>query len=144
MMSENKEKRVAIYIRVAHADQLSMDNQETELRQYAKEQGYTDPLIYKDNGHSGLSFHRPDFMKMEQAIQDGIISKVITKDLSRIGRNTVQVMNWLDGLKRKGVALDTKIPPHPAEMETMSVIYKEAQTRATALTKKGKHRQRER
>lgn len=144
MTNDNKEKRVALYIRVANDDQLIIDNQEAELQQYAAQQGYTDPLIYRDNGYNGLSFHRPAFMKMEQAIQDGIIGRVITKDLSRIGRNTVEVMNWLDNLKKKGVAFDSKKQLCPTELETMSSFYNKAQTRATAIMKKGKHRQRER
>ena len=53
-------------------------------------------------------------------------------------------MNWLDGLKQKGVVLDTKRPPRPAEMESMNAIYKEAQNRAAALMKQSKRRQRER
>lgn len=144
MMNDNKEKRVALYIRVANADQLTVDNQEAELRQYAAQQGYTEPLVYRDNGYNGLNFHRPAFMKMEQAIQDGIIGRVITKDLSRIGRNTVEVINWLDNLKKKDVAFDSKKQLCPAELETMSAVYNKSQTRATALMKKGKHRQRER
>jgi len=144
MMSENKEKRVAIYIRVANADQMIMDNQEAELRQYAEEQGYTAPLVYKDNGHSGLSFHRPAFMKMQKDIQNGTIGKIIAKDLSRIGRNTTQVMNWLDELKQKGVALDTKQTLSPKEMKVMSTMYKDAQSRAGMLMKKTSNKEHER
>lgn len=143
-MSDNKEKRVAIYIRIANIDQLIINNQEKELRQYAEQQGYINPLIYIDNGYSGLNFHRPAFMKMEQAIQDGTIGRVITKDLLRIGRNTVQVMEWLDSLKQKGVAFDAIKPLYPAEMETISTIYKEAQTKKAARREKGNHRHFER
>lgn len=144
MMNENKEKRVAIYIRTANADQLSIKKQEAELRHYAAEQDCTEPLIYADNGHSGLSFHRPAFMRLEQDIQNGTIGKVIAVDLSRIGRNALQVMNWIDSLKEKGVELDVRKPPSAEYMETMNDMFKDAQKRASALMKKGKQRPRER
>lgn len=56
---EQKQYRVAIYCRVASADQLSMDAQKDYLRGYAAEIGFNCPNFYMDNGFSGLNYHVP-------------------------------------------------------------------------------------
>jgi DNA invertase Pin-like site-specific DNA recombinase len=103
----NRERRVAIYMRTATADQFSIDRQEAELRQYAKDQGYTDVLTYADNGQSGLSFDRPAFRQLQDDIESGKIGKVIVRDLTRISRNFIQTHEFMSVLETSGVELDS-------------------------------------
>ena len=106
-MSDNKERRVAIYMRVANANQLAIEKQEADLRQYAEKQGYTDLLTYADNGHSGLSFDRTAFRQLRADIESGKVGKVIAADMSRITRDWKQAHGFLNILKLNHVELDT-------------------------------------
>ncbi len=59
------------------------------LRQYAAEHGLTVVDEYIDDGWSGTNFERPSFQRMIDDIEDGKINCVVTKDLSRLGRNYI-------------------------------------------------------
>ena len=59
------------------------------LRQYAAEHGLTIVDEYIDDGWSGTNFERPSFQRMIDDIEDGKINCVVTKDLSRLGRNYI-------------------------------------------------------
>ena len=104
-MSDRKYK-VALYCRVASADQLSLDTQCNRLSSYAIGQGFeSDTLqVYADNGFSGLNFDRPAFSQMEQDIKAGIIGAVIVRDISRIGRNSFDVLGWVKQLRDQHIA----------------------------------------
>ena len=104
-MSGRKYK-VALYCRVASADQLSLDTQCNRLSSYAIGQGFeSDTLqVYADNGFSGLNFDRPAFSQMEQDIKAGIIGAVIVRDMSRIGRKHIDVLCWIVQLKMQKIA----------------------------------------
>jgi DNA invertase Pin-like site-specific DNA recombinase len=99
-MSETK---VAIYCRVACFNEQAIKKQESEVRGYAEKQGFNDIALYSDNGYGGMSFNRPAFSEMERDIQAGKINMVMCIDLSRISRNTVESVAWLDRIKRVGV-----------------------------------------
>lgn len=108
---QDKKYRVAVYCRVANADQLSTDPQAIEqqrdcLIRYAADNGFDIEAlnIYMDNGYNGLNFGRPAFAQMEADIQAGRVGAVIVKDISRIGRNYIDVVCWLDKLRAKKVA----------------------------------------
>jgi len=96
--------RVAIYCRVAREDADVIKQQELQLREYAKQQGYNDVAVYSDNGFSGIRFDRPAFIQMENDIAAGEIGTIISKDISRIGRGYLEVFAWLDKMKRSGVS----------------------------------------
>ncbi len=108
------------------------------MQQYAAAQGYTNLRTYSDIGFSGLDMNRPAFMQMEQDIRDGMIDKIIIRDLSRIGRNYAQVMRWLDGLADIGVVLHTKLPEYADVAATMP-IKRKGQLNPTTTPHKNKY-----
>ena len=67
----------------------SIQTQRMMLRQYAAEHGLTVVDEYIDDGWSGTNFERPSFQRMIDDIEDGKINCVVTKDLSRLGRNYI-------------------------------------------------------
>ncbi len=94
----NIEYKVGIYIRLSREDEEkekyqeseSIGNQRTLLMQYIKENKLNFIAEYVDDGISGTSFDRPGFNRMIADIENGKINMVVTKDLSRLGRNYVQ------------------------------------------------------
>ena len=72
-------------------DSNSIVNQKKMLEDYAKQNGYTNIEHFTDDGYSGGSFDRPDWKRMIAGIEDGSIGTVIVKDMSRIGRDYLQV-----------------------------------------------------
>ena len=95
--------KVAIYCRVACEDNDAIERQEIQVRDYASNQGHNDIAVYSDNGYNGLTFDRPAFMRMESDIEAGEIGMVISRDLSRISRNTLDTFDWLGRIKRSGI-----------------------------------------
>ena len=89
-------KTAALYCRLSRDDNLdsesnSIQNQKKLLLKAAKEKGYTDTIFFVDDGITGTTMKRPDFQKMLQAIEAGYIGAVFVKDLSRLGRNYIEV-----------------------------------------------------
>lgn len=85
----------AIYCRLSldddvRGDSLSIVTQKQMLERYVKEQGWKIYNIFVDDGYSGTNFDRPAFKRMIEEIEQGNINCVITKDLSRLGRNYIQ------------------------------------------------------
>ena len=90
------EKIIALYERLSRDDEMvgdsnSIVNQKKMLEDYAKQNGYTNIEHFTDDGYSGGSFDRPDWKRMVAGIEDGSIGTVIVKDMSRIGRDYLQV-----------------------------------------------------
>ena len=86
----------ALYCRLSRDDNLdtesnSISNQKKILQKAAKEKGYADTLFFVDDGITGTTMKRPGFQKMIQAIENGYITAVFVKDLSRLGRNYIEV-----------------------------------------------------
>lgn len=84
----------ALYLRLSRDDELqgesgSIQTQRMMLRQYASEHGLSVVEEYIDDGWSGTNFDRPGFKRMIDDIEDGKINCVVTKDLSRLGRNYI-------------------------------------------------------
>jgi DNA invertase Pin-like site-specific DNA recombinase len=71
-------------------DSASIQTQKLMLEKHCKEQGYLIHDFYVDDGYSGSNFNRPDFIRMLGDVEDGKINLVITKDLSRLGRDYIQ------------------------------------------------------
>ena len=86
----------ALYCRLSRDDNMdtesnSIQNQKKILQKAAKEKGYADTLFFVDDGITGTTMKRPGFQKMITAIEAGYISAVFVKDLSRLGRNYIEV-----------------------------------------------------
>ena len=90
------EKWVALYVRLSRDDENEGDSNSIAhqieiLTRYAKDNGITNYKIYKDDGYSGTNFKRPGFQEMLADIEAGLVSMVIVKDMSRFGRNYLEV-----------------------------------------------------
>ena len=86
----------ALYCRLSRDDNMdsesnSIQNQRKILKKAAKDKGYTDTIFFVDDGITGTTMKRPGFQKMLTAIEAGYISAVFVKDLSRLGRNYIEV-----------------------------------------------------
>ena len=86
----------ALYCRLSRDDNMdsesnSIQNQRKILQKAAKDKGYTDTIFFVDDGITGTTMKRPGFQKMIAAIEAGYISAVFVKDLSRLGRNYIEV-----------------------------------------------------
>jgi len=97
---------VALYIRLSQEDEdngteksesNSITSQKTLLNEYISE--YKDLNIYDtyiDDGYTGTDFNRPGFQKLLEDMKNGNINCVIVKDLSRLGRNYIEVGNYIE------------------------------------------------
>lgn len=90
------EKWTALYVRLSRdddneGDSNSISHQVEILTKYAKEHGIENFKIYKDDGFSGTNFNRPGFQEMMGDIENGLVSMVVVKDMSRFGRNYLEV-----------------------------------------------------
>ena len=96
-----EEKITALYGRLSDDDGVDMEsnsisNQRTILQDYAKKNGYLHPVFFYDDGVSGTTFERPGFKEMEALVKAGKVSTIIVKDLSRFGRNYLEVGRYLE------------------------------------------------
>ena len=69
-------------------ESLSIENQKAMLLQYAREHHFPNPTFFVDDGVSGVTYDRPGFQAMLAEIEAGRVAVAITKDLSRLGRNS--------------------------------------------------------
>ena len=86
----------ALYARLSKDDEqqgpsLSIENQKRILETFARDNGFLNCRFFVDDGWSGANFQRPGFMEMMDCVESGEVKCVITKDLSRMGRNYLQV-----------------------------------------------------
>ena len=93
MFGATNNKITALYCRLSQEDarmgeSLSIENQKSMLLQYCKEHHFPNPLFFVDDGYSGTTYERPGFQKMLDEIEAGKVGVVLTKDLSRLGRNS--------------------------------------------------------
>ena len=100
--SLNKIYNVGLYIRLSREDDdktlesESITNQKSLLLQYVKENNLRVYDIYIDDGYSGTNFERPDFNRLLTDIELGKINMVITKDMSRLGRDYIGTGNLIE------------------------------------------------
>lgn len=97
----------ALYCRLSRDDGMegdsnSISNQKKLLAKYAKENGFANTRQYVDDGYTGTNFNRPGFQKLLEDVEMGYVTTVIVKDMSRLGRDYLQV----------GYYTDTYFPDH--------------------------------
>ena len=122
--SSNKKSREAtafLYERLSRDDNLegesySIGNQKKLLTKVAKEKGYTNLVHFLDDGISGVTMNRPGFVEMMQQLEQGKASAVFVKDLSRLGRNYIEV----------GRLTEEFFPDHDIRLVAVSVIKSKA------------------
>ncbi|HEX3077905.1 MAG TPA: recombinase family protein [Lachnospiraceae bacterium] len=101
--AKDVEYNVGIYCRLSNEDKDShycesdsIVNQKQLLIKYVHENGWRYLKVYVDDGYSGLNFERPGFKQMIEDINKGIINMVITKDMSRLGRDYIDVGYYIE------------------------------------------------
>jgi len=97
-MARQKQHKVGVYVRLSKEDNragesVSIENQKLMLLKHVKEMGWSLAGVYQDDGFSGTNQNRPAFQKMIADVTDGVINTVLIKDLSRLGRNYLEVGN---------------------------------------------------
>ena len=95
------DKITALYCRYSRDDgqeeeNASITHQRELLKEYAENNGYTNLRCYADDGYSGTNFNRPDFQRMLGDIPKGLVSTIIVKDISRLGRNYLMVGQYVE------------------------------------------------
>ena len=100
-MLQPNQKITALYGRLSRDDNLdgdsnSIQNQKLILQKYADENGFQNTKFYIDDGYSGANFNRPAFEEMMADAENGDIAVIITKDLSRLGRNQLHTGLYIE------------------------------------------------
>ena len=100
-MTKQSNYNAGIYVRLSQEDEragesLSIENQKMILTKYVAEQGWTLVDIYVDDGYSGTDFNRPAVTQLLEDAKNGQINLIICKDLSRFGRNYIEVEQYVD------------------------------------------------
>ena len=95
------QKITALYCRLSLEDSrenesMSISNQKLMLRDYAEKNGMFQYEYYVDDGYTGRNFNRPSFQRMIADIEAGKVGCVITKDLSRLGRNYIEAGSYIE------------------------------------------------
>ena len=105
-----KTKIALLYERLSRDDELSgesfsIQNQKIMLEDFARRNGYLRFKHFTDDGVSGTRFDRPGFMAMMEEVEDGNVEAIITKDMSRMGRDYLKVGQVMEILRQRGVRL---------------------------------------
>ena len=98
---QENQKITALYCRISLDDggdneSMSISNQKIMLRDFAEKNGMFQYEYYVDDGYTGRNFNRPSFQRMIADIEAGKIGCVITKDLSRLGRNYIEAGSYIE------------------------------------------------
>lgn len=108
-MLRQSDKITALYCRLSRDDELQGDsnsivNQKAILSKYAKENHFSNPQFFVDDGYSGANFDRPSWSELVALIEDEKVGVLIVKDMSRLGRDYLRVGLYTDVLfPEKGV-----------------------------------------
>lgn len=97
-MAIQSERKVGIYVRLSNEDtrageSVSIENQKLLLTKHCRDQGWELVEVFQDDGFSGTNQNRPGIQGMFTAVRQGLINTVLIKDLSRLGRNYLEVGN---------------------------------------------------
>lgn len=93
--------KVGMYTRLSKEDgnegeSASIDTQRAIIKDFIQKKGWQLTKEYVDDGYSGTNFNRPDFLRMKRDIENKVINCVITKDLSRLGRNYIDCGYYME------------------------------------------------
>lgn len=93
--------KTALYVRLSvednGKDSDSIENQTTLLEEYVAAHPHLEKVaLFVDNGYTGTDFLRPEFTRMMEAVQTGIVDCVVVKDLSRLGRNYIETSQFIE------------------------------------------------
>lgn len=99
---------VGVYCRLSQDDKqnnesISIETQKLILLDYVKKHGYNLIDIYVDDGYSGTNFNRPDFQRLMNDVNNGKINMILTKDLSRLGRDYLQTGLYMQEFSDNGI-----------------------------------------
>ena len=123
------DKITALYCRLSQDDMLagesnSITNQKAILLKYAQDNGFSNPQFYVDDGFSGTNFNRPDFIRMMNDIELGKVETVITKDLSRLGRDYLKTGEYIEivfpDYNVRYIAINDNVDTFKSENELMA------------------------
>ncbi|WP_373264097.1 recombinase family protein [Hungatella hathewayi] len=103
MLKVQQNYSVGIYVRLSKdneraGESVSIENQKLMLTKHCEEQGWTNYSVYCDDGYSGTNFDRPGVTQLIEDAKDGKIDLILCKDLSRFGRNYIQLGQFTDYL----------------------------------------------
>lgn len=101
MNQSNQIRKTALYCRLSQDDGIegdsnSIQNQKSILRKFAEDHRFPSPCFYVDDGFSGGNFQRPAFQQMISDMENGEIGIIVTKDLSRLGRNQLHTGLYIE------------------------------------------------
>ena len=101
MAISGRSRVTALYERLSRDDGLvgesnSITNQKKYLEDYAAKNGFPNIRHFTDDGFSGVNFNRPGFQALLAEVEAGTIGTIIVKDMSRLGRNYLQVGFYTD------------------------------------------------
>ena len=101
MNQSNQIRKTALYCRLSQDDGIegdsnSIQNQKSILRKFAEDHHFHSPCFYVDDGFSGGNFQRPAFQQMISDMENGEIGIIVTKDLSRLGRNQLHTGLYIE------------------------------------------------
>ena len=101
MNQSNQIKKTALYCRLSQDDGIegdsnSIQNQKAILQKFAEDHHFPSPCFYVDDGFSGGTFQRPAFQQMISDMENGEIGIIVTKDLSRLGRNQLHTGLYIE------------------------------------------------
>ncbi len=101
MKSKQQLNNVGIYLRLSKDDEkagesLSIDNQRKILQRYISEKGWNLVEEYVDDGWSGTNFNRPNVQRLLEDAKSGKVNTILVKDLSRFGRNYIEVGQYVE------------------------------------------------
>lgn len=92
----DQQQITALYCRLSNEDDLdgesnSIQNQRAILQKFAQDQGFRNIRYFVDDGYSGTNFNRPAVKEMLSLVEAGKVGTIIVKDMSRFGRDYLQV-----------------------------------------------------
>jgi DNA invertase Pin-like site-specific DNA recombinase len=98
---QKNQKITALYCRLSRDDgtqddSSSIQTQKAMLNKYASDHGYRNTRFFVDDGYSGTNFNRPAFQEMISEVEANRVERVITKDLSRLGRNYLETGSYIE------------------------------------------------
>ena len=100
-LNMDQQQITALYLRLSNEDDLegesnSIQNQRSMLKKYAEDHGFRNIRFFVDDGYTGTNFNRPAMQEMLSLVDEGRIGTIIVKDMSRFGRDYLQVGQYIE------------------------------------------------